>query len=163
MANNFCSACGKKSDEPDANYCAGCGSSFHSSQTESTSHENVVYVKQKSVFVSIILSIFIPGSGQVYNGNLKKGLVLCIGFYLGLLALVIPGIIVWIYALYNAYKETGNINKGLLPFIEPTPTDAVIIYIADFVMLTFAYIAFYILAIFMFAFMRGFMSAFMAV
>ncbi|WNY24349.1 hypothetical protein MmiHf6_16800 [Methanimicrococcus hongohii] len=183
MTNNFCSNCGQAAIDLNANFCAGCGAQIHSSQTESTSSEsysnenyqssgqhsgqtynenrtyarpdNVVYVKEKSTFVSIILSFIFPGAGQVYNGNLKKGIYMMIGFWIGLFVFVFPGIIVWVYNMYDAYQDAEKINRGELPFIDPTAKDAVIYaitYIAAFfiIYIVFAIITAIIMLPFMF-------------
>lgn len=184
MANNFCPNCGEPVAGPDAKVCTNCGKPLQTQQqqTESTQNnrknnqnneqqntyyqqarseektytrpENVVYVKEKTAFISLLLSFFFPGAGQVYNGNLKKGMYMIIGFWIGLFILFIPGIVVLIYSMYDAYKEAERINRGELPFIEPTAKDA-LIYAAVYLGSLFAiYIIFAILmAIIMIPFM----------
>ncbi len=74
------------------------------------------YVK-KDPTVAAIASFFIPGLGQVYNGEgLMVGSLWLIGMIVGSLFLFIPGIFVWLYGIYNAYKVADNMNSGLLPF-----------------------------------------------
>jgi hypothetical protein len=58
----------------------------------------------------------IPGLGQVYNGMLIRGIVLFIATFLGLFIFIIPGICIWIYCIYDAYKTSGKINSGEIPF-----------------------------------------------
>lgn len=119
-----------------------------------TRPENVVYVKEKTTFISILLSFFFPGAGQVYNGNLKKGIYMIIGFWIGIFIFFIPAIIIWIYSMYDAYKEAKSINRGDLPFIDPTAKDAVIYAAAYIGSLFIIYIVFAILmAIIMIPFM----------
>lgn len=52
-----------------------------------------------------ILSFFIPGLGQIVKGQVGKGILIFIGFVVGLLALFIPGVIVWIWQIIDAYNN----------------------------------------------------------
>jgi TM2 domain-containing membrane protein YozV len=65
--------------------------------------------------LAVALSL-IPGLGQVYNGNLVRGIIFFIATLIGLVILIIPGIIVWIYSIYDAYRTAGRINRGEIPF-----------------------------------------------
>jgi TM2 domain-containing membrane protein YozV len=55
--------------------------------------------------VPAILSFFIPGLGQIVKGQLGKGILTFIGVSLGLIMLVIPGIIIWIWQIMDAYNN----------------------------------------------------------
>jgi TM2 domain-containing membrane protein YozV len=55
--------------------------------------------------VPAILSFFIPGLGQIVKGQLAKGIFTFIGVSLGLIMLVIPGIIIWIWQIMDAYNN----------------------------------------------------------
>jgi TM2 domain-containing membrane protein YozV len=92
----------------------------------------------KSPILSAIVSFLIPGLGQIINGQLKKGLILLVGyivfwivvvvgyFLLGtILAVFTAGIglcccmpvlfvpvLVNLYAAYDAYKTANAINAG---------------------------------------------------
>jgi len=81
---------------------------------------------QKSSGVAVLLSFFLSGLGQIYNGELAKGLLLlfasiglsvflfflwwtCAGLVLGsALALV-----VWIFGMYDAYTRAEQYNQAL--------------------------------------------------
>ncbi|GAF78758.1 unnamed protein product [marine sediment metagenome] len=63
--------------------------------------------KEKNPIVAAILSFFIPGVGQIYNGQIGRGIIL---FLTG--GLVVP----WVYSVFNAYKTAKRINAG-----EPLP------------------------------------------
>jgi TM2 domain-containing membrane protein YozV len=63
-------------------------------------------------------SSFLPGLGQVYNGETAKGYAIFICALVGLVILVIPGIIVWLYGMYDAYTVAGKMNTGEIPFRE---------------------------------------------
>lgn len=65
-------------------------------------------VGPKSPALALMLSFFIPGVGQMYNGQVGKGigmLVLCIFLWLFWL-----GWIIWIWAMINAYSSAKAIN-----------------------------------------------------
>ncbi len=86
---------------------------------------------KKSPTIAVVTSFFIPGLGQIYNGDLIKGLAfIIIGIILVLLAFVfvipalmapvllvfvlilsIPYIIFWAYNIYDAYMTAEKINS----------------------------------------------------
>lgn len=84
----------------------------------------VVVVKHKEPILSAILSLFIPGLGQVYNGQVLKGIII-LALYVGLWAvsgmlmfvligfctMLLP-VVLWLYAIYDAYVVAGKINRG---------------------------------------------------
>jgi TM2 domain-containing membrane protein YozV len=55
--------------------------------------------------VPALLSFFIPGLGQIVKGQVAKGIFTFIGFGLGILMFVIPGVIVWIWQIVDAYND----------------------------------------------------------
>lgn len=71
----------------------------------------------KSPGIAAVLSFFITGLGQIYNGQILKGLVLMgIQIINGVLMVVIIGFItypiVWIYGIYDGYKTAERLNAG---------------------------------------------------
>ena len=85
---------------------------------------NVIIPNKKEPIISLILSLFIPGLGQVYNTQIKKGAIIFIAYvilivlvyvswvhFVGFCFMVLP-LAVWLYAMYDAYREARNINKG---------------------------------------------------
>jgi TM2 domain-containing membrane protein YozV len=72
--------------------------------------------KEKSPLLAAIGSFLIPGLGQVYNGQgYLKGLLYMVGIFIGSLLLVLPGLAVWVYGIYNAYTVAKKVNMGLMP------------------------------------------------
>jgi signal peptidase I len=55
--------------------------------------------KTRSPELAFLLSLVIPGLGQLYNGNLMKGLLLLVGFWVGLAVLVVSHIAYTFYGL----------------------------------------------------------------
>lgn len=96
---------------PDQKYCSTCGDIIGKSATQCPHCGADPSKPEKSQLMAAGLSFFITGAGQVYNGDLQRG----VGFFLamvavwfftvitvGLGALLLP--IVWGWAVYDAYK-----------------------------------------------------------
>ena len=87
-------------------------------------YPGTVVIRHKEPILSLILSLFIPGLGQVYNGQIMKGIVFLALYVIlwvvsGLLMVVLIGfctmvlpILIWVYAMYDAYVVAGRINRG---------------------------------------------------
>jgi TM2 domain-containing membrane protein YozV len=84
--------------------------------------------EEKNAGVALILSFFFTGSGQVYNGEMGKGIGVLIGTVIGYMIFVIPGLLVFLYGLYDAYTTAQKMNKGEIPY-KPTSMGAVIAFI----------------------------------
>jgi TM2 domain-containing membrane protein YozV len=74
----------------------------------------------KSAGLAAVLSFFISGLGQMYNGQILKGLVILVvqiinGALTTILIGWIPLAIVWVWAIIDAYREAERINarRGL--------------------------------------------------
>jgi TM2 domain-containing membrane protein YozV len=74
----------------------------------------------KSAGLAAVLSFFISGLGQIYNGQILKGLVILVvqiinGALTTILIGWIPLAIVWVWAIIDAYREAERINarRGL--------------------------------------------------
>lgn len=69
----------------------------------------------KSAGLAAVLSFFISGLGQIYNGQILKGLVIIVvqvinGALTTILIGWIPLAIVWVWAIIDAYREAESIN-----------------------------------------------------
>jgi TM2 domain-containing membrane protein YozV len=78
--------------------------------------------------ISVLLNFFWTGAGNIYNGKIKKGVVLAIIGLLLLLtsALIFPFIalvVLWIWGMFDAYKEAKEIN-ALAKEFEKTTTNS---------------------------------------
>ena len=101
----FCSNCGEEIDAK-AEICPKCG----------------VRVKappagEKNPGLAAVLSFLIIGLGQIYNGQIGKGIGLIVGMvisaFLFVLLIGIPiYIILWLYSIYDAYNTAKKINAG---------------------------------------------------
>lgn len=58
---------------------------------------------KRDAWIALLLSVIFPGIGQVYNGQVGKGIVILLTSFL-----VIP----YLYGIYDAYATAGKINRG---------------------------------------------------
>lgn len=59
--------------------------------------------KWKNPAIAVLLSMFIPGAGQIYNGQIGKGILILISA-----CLVVP----YIFGIFDAYFIAKKINRG---------------------------------------------------
>lgn len=95
----FCRNCGESIDEK-AEICPECGVRQKSN-------------KAKNPGVAALASFILPGAGQVYNGDIAKGIfILLLWGFSGLLSLVLIGLIttpiIWLFAIYDAYNSASS-------------------------------------------------------
>lgn len=70
----------------------------------------------KNPGVAAVLSFFVPGVGQIYNGNFLRGLfwlIITPGFWLGT-----GGLLGWVCHLasaWTAYRRAEALNEGRVP------------------------------------------------
>ncbi len=72
----------------------------------------------KNPGLAAVLSFFYMGLGQIYNGQLGKGIAFIVVYSISwLLCLVIIGLIttpiMWVYGMYDAYKSAEKINNDM--------------------------------------------------
>jgi len=112
----ICPHCGKESSEESPRFCSGCGARMDGNIP--AGHSAVPARPQKSTMLAGFCSSFLPGLGQVYNGETAKGFALFLLALAGLVVFLIPGLIVWLYAMFDAYSIAGKMNAGETPFRE---------------------------------------------
>lgn len=69
-----------------------------------------VYARRKDPGIALLLSFLFPGLGQIYNGDVGKGIGFMIGFWI--LIWVGIGLIFWVWGMIDAYQVATNINLG---------------------------------------------------
>lgn len=80
--------------------------------------EDIYAEKRKSANVALVLSAIVPGLGQVYNGQIIKGITLLIFFLISLssiytlLITLLSTIGIWIYGMFQAYNIAQEIEKN---------------------------------------------------
>jgi TM2 domain-containing membrane protein YozV len=79
------------------------------------------YVTPKSPALSLLASFFIPGLGSIINGDVAKGLVIMLGYFVScLLVIILVGILgvvgFWVWGLVDAYQgaRLWNARHGLV-------------------------------------------------
>ena len=123
-----CPHCGKISPEESPRFCSGCGARMDGTVMAGFPGYAGLPLPQKNTMIAGFCSSFLPGLGQVYNGETAKGFVLFFLTLIGLFVFLIPGLLVWLYALYDAYAVAGKMNTGEIPFRE-TSTMHMVIFI----------------------------------
>lgn len=113
MVTKFCSNCGNEIDEK-AEICPKCGV-----RVKPIPVSVPISTEKKSSGIAAIASFLIPGLGQIYNGEIGKGIMfIIIAVVFALLMLVVIGFILyplfWVYNIYDAYKTAERINANSL-------------------------------------------------
>jgi TM2 domain-containing membrane protein YozV len=116
--NEICPHCGKVSNEESPRFCSGCGARMDGSIPAGYPGYPVPQQPRKNQMTAGLCSTFLPGLGQVYNGQAGKGFAVFLLILAGIVMLVIPGLIVWLYGMYDAYIVAGKMNSGELVFRE---------------------------------------------
>lgn len=115
----YCAHCGEKIDKKNT-ICQGCGRALgkkanKTKKTHTNSYDYDHYNKyEKNPKISLILSIFLIGSGQIYNRQILKGTLFAIFGY-GLIGInLYLGLIFALYSIYDVYKTTKYSNGYIL-------------------------------------------------
>ncbi|MBZ9570909.1 zinc-ribbon domain-containing protein [Methanobrevibacter sp. TMH8] len=117
--DRYCTECGQKIEDG-SEFCSNCGTKILDEEETTKTYEPQVVVKnEKNPGLAAVLSFLIIGLGQIYNGEIAKGLILLIVSYIciALFFLIIPpiiGVVLWIYAIYDAYNTAKGINEGTI-------------------------------------------------
>ncbi|MDY0267200.1 MAG: zinc-ribbon domain-containing protein [Methanimicrococcus sp.] len=152
MTQNYCSNCGEPLKEF-AIVCSSCGTPIKQQETQTKNDQcreetetskterinaEMIYDKnttgqRKSPFFALILSFFMTGLGQIYNGRFWKGIGFLIAVPLGFLFLIIPGVAIWVWCLYDAYTDAEKVNRGEMPYKEPSVWDIIFFLLVPFI------------------------------
>lgn len=111
-----CEKCGFEIKDENIKFCPACGAP--TSPESQLNDPNLVVNRNKNPILAAILSFLIIGLGQIYLGLTKKGIILFVAAIIsGILMLIIVGyitwLIVWIYAIYDAYNSANKMNMGV--------------------------------------------------
>jgi len=113
---HVCPQCGKQSAEESPQFCSGCGTRMDGGLP--AADDSAPPRPQKDGMTASYCSSFLPGLGQVYNGETAKGVILLILTIAGLIFFLIPGILVWLWAMHDAWVVAGRMNAGEIEFRE---------------------------------------------
>lgn len=61
--------------------------------------------------VAVVLSILFPGAGQIYNGQVGKGIAVFLSSTIGMIFLF--GFFVWFWSLFDAHNVAKKIQSGI--------------------------------------------------
>jgi TM2 domain-containing membrane protein YozV/RNA polymerase subunit RPABC4/transcription elongation factor Spt4 len=121
----ICPECGAEQEHPKMKYCSNCGSQIDENaeicpecgvrQTVGGNQQQVY--QHKNPGISAVLSFLFVGLGQIYNGEIAKGLIfLFCGIICIFLMLIFIGyifyLILWVFGIYDAYNTANKINSG---------------------------------------------------
>jgi len=128
----FCTKCGAVASAT-SRFCGSCGNPIGTADAPNPSlpapaahgpiyapasqGQPVIIVKSgKSAGVAAVLSFFWCGLGQIYNGQIGKGLLMMLVYFFSVLAIfIIIGFIttpiLWIFGMYDAYSTAERINR----------------------------------------------------
>ena len=134
----FCPACGQPLGVANARYCSSCGAVVNSGVPGPQGSRGVH--DRKSPLLAAACSGFLPGLGQVYNGETGKGLAVFFGSLVGFFILFIPGLVFWAYGLHNAYSTARKMNSGQIPFRPARPLHIVLFILLAVVVLVAIYL-----------------------
>jgi len=100
-----CPNCGVRVDSNDK-FCGACGSDLNAILNNKIERsEKKKYAQKKIPVLATILSLLIIGLGQLYNGDMKKGVMLFIvGVLAGFFSAGIGWLFIGIYSAFDAYR-----------------------------------------------------------
>ena len=114
MSQNYCPNCGAGLQFKEAEICPSCGVRIKGvSGVELASG----YRETKSPGLAAVMSFFIPGLGQIYNGQIGKGIAMVIASVIfAIMMIILIGIplyiILWLYAIYDAYDTATKMDSS---------------------------------------------------
>lgn len=113
----ICHNCGKET--PDGKFCESCGAPLQVTQTFQQPPHGVSQAKKKNPALALIASFILCGVGQMYNGQILKGVIMLVVLFIAYLiaisgdeALWVLYIILWLFGMYDAYTTAVKINNG---------------------------------------------------
>jgi len=142
----FCSECGKSLENETSKFCDNCGARLDSSNLVVKKEPTPEIQEEKSSFIAILCSFFIPGLGQVYNGETEKGVIIFLATLFGAFIFIIPGVVVWVYGMYDAYTIAKKMNNKEIPF-KPTKAAHMILFFMLVVIIITIVIFFVVLSV----------------
>ena len=114
----FCTKCGVANRE-NANFCKACAAPLNLGVIAQPSPQTLVINATKSPGLAAVLSFFICGLGQIYNGQILKGIFMIVIYGLSVaLTFVLIGLIttpiLWIFGMVDAYRTAERFNLKLI-------------------------------------------------
>ena len=115
----YCPGCGTQNAEG-VRFCTQCGTMLPLGGTSGAALLTPVAqapAPPKNPGVAAVLSFFFAGLGQIYNGQIGKGLGIMFAYFISILLMfVIIGFIttpiLWIWGMIDAYQTAERINQA---------------------------------------------------
>lgn len=114
----FCHNCGFKLENA-SRFCPNCGYDLENKKSvnNNVNHSYVVNYEEKSMLLSVVLSIIFPGLGHIYLGLNRKGATFLIAYVISaVLIFILIGLllctVLWIWALIDVIQSTNALNRG---------------------------------------------------
>lgn len=113
----YCINCGEEIDAR-AEICPKCGVRV-APPPSAVQQPQPVITERKNEGIAAVLSFIFTGLGQIYNGQIGKGIMFIIaGAICVLLMIILIGFllyfVLWVYNIYDAYNTAKKINAGLI-------------------------------------------------
>lgn len=118
----FCPNCGAENANT-AKFCEKCGTGLAAAPppppagdtrvrgVETTPSRPGQVATAKNPAVALVLSLVIPGVGQFYNSDIKKGALMLILAIVGIASAGIITLAVWIWSMIDAYQVASGKGK----------------------------------------------------
>lgn len=119
----FCSNCGAQNVDT-AKFCEKCGVAVTAAPppppppvdtrvrgVETTASRPGQVAAGKNPAVALVLSLVIPGVGQFYNSDIKKGALMLVLAIVGIASAGIITLAVWIWSMIDAYQVANGKGK----------------------------------------------------
>lgn len=119
--SKYCTKCGSSVDESNK-FCNNCGNHLSTNRKPLNNNvyvNNEMVINDKNPWLAALLSFFLLGFGQFYNGQILKGITfLGIFFFLIFISLATGqagflSTLFLFYIVYDAYKSARNINANM--------------------------------------------------
>lgn len=111
----YCSKCGEQIPD-NSQFCPKCGASCNEQGPQYNVNNSAPYYENKqtkSRGLATVLSILIVGVGQMYLGQVVKGIVMLIGaMVIGAITGGLAALPIWILSAIDAYRIATKINEG---------------------------------------------------
>ncbi|MCB5280099.1 MAG: zinc ribbon domain-containing protein [Candidatus Cloacimonetes bacterium] len=107
----FCSKCGKEVYDG-ITYCPFCGDKlkFSSNNNTASQHEQTLYaVSDRNEGIALILSLLIPGVGQMYVGKIARGIAFILSGLLIFVSMIFCYILVGV-----SFNDTNTLDAGII-------------------------------------------------
>jgi len=129
MHETVCESCGAVLRDDDA-FCERCGALAPVPGGAAAPGSP----PEKNAALAALYSFIIAGMGQVYNGHTLKGVAIFLGTLVGIVVFVIPGLLIWIFGVYDAYSSAKKMNAGTIPY-KATDTSTMIGFVVAIIIL----------------------------